>query len=464
MKQGGSLPDRLNDKSRQPRLLFVPRGRGRMNFSPVCTAIWPWAVLGFRPVSLSLVTLPIVEKWTCHNCSICCRGTTFLLSDDDLQQLRQQRWEEHPDFRGTRILVRVGLLGRRYRLNKRSDGSCIFLMDDGLCRIHKDYGEPAKPLVCRMFPYQLVPMDRTAVVTLRRYCPSVATDRGQPLVEQMATVRALAEQGHLAQQPTRPPPVVRGVPPSWDAFHMAAAAIERMMLDQRVPHVRRLVQTLEFCHLLGQCRLRRLTKGAFGELLPLLEKSAWAEAGRLFEFRRPPKRLAAMVFRQVALEYLRLHPRLHLKQSWAARWTMIRMAMGFARGKGSVPGIAPHFAPATFEALEEPLGHLAPDVLEPLNRYFETAAASRHYALLLRRGWPLIESFQALALTHPVALWLIRLGATGRDVQISDTVDAVGALDRGQGDPTLAGWRHRRRVASLVRLDELSRLIAWYAR
>jgi lysine-N-methylase len=60
---------------------------------------------------------------------------------------------------------------------------CIFLTEDNLCRIHRDLGESAKPLVCRLFPFQLVPLEDFAYVTLRQYCPSAAAERGRRLGE-----------------------------------------------------------------------------------------------------------------------------------------------------------------------------------------------------------------------------------------------------------------------------------------
>ena len=415
-------------------------------------------------MTLPLKTLPLVEKWSCHNCSICCRGTTFLLSDDDLEQLGQQRWHEHPDFRGRKILVRVGLWGRRYRLAKRPDGSCVFLTEQGLCRIHAEFGEPAKPLTCRMFPYQLVPMEKEAFVTLRRYCPSAAQGRGRPLDEQLDTVRELAAQGHLAEKPTVAPPVSPRAGRSWEAFEAVARVIQRIMLDQSRPHVRRLVHAVEFCQLLQQCRLDKLTRGKFGELLELLEKSAAAEAAQRFEVRRPPGRLGAMVFRQVALEYLHLHPRLHLVANWRARWTMIRMALGFARGRGHIPGIEPALGPATFEELENPLGHLPAEVLDPLGVYLETAAASRHYALLLRRPWPLAESFQALALAHAVALWLVRSAPPAARRKRSTWSTRWGRWTAGKAIPRWPAGATGGGSPRWPACTSLSRLIVWYAR
>src|SRR5687767_75390 len=127
---------------------------------------------------LPLKPLPIVERWSCHQCGVCCRGSIVPLSDDDLARLRAQGWQEHPDFRGTSVTVRESWLGQGQQLAHRADGSCVFLEPDGLCRIHKELGEGAKPLLCRLFPLQVVPRDGVAYLTLRRACPSAAADKG----------------------------------------------------------------------------------------------------------------------------------------------------------------------------------------------------------------------------------------------------------------------------------------------
>ena len=70
----------------------------------------------------------------------------------------------------------------------------------------------------------------------------------------------------------------------------------------------------------------------------------------------------------------------------------------------------------------------------------------------------------ALALSHAIAMWLVRLSCGPRPPQAEDVCGAVGAIDRGQTYAPLCGRRHRRRVGSLKRLGELPRLVAWYAR
>jgi hypothetical protein len=138
--------------------------------------------------------------------------------------------------------------------------------------------------------------------------------------------------------------------------------------------------------------------------------------------------------------------------------------IALARGKGRVPRIHPDVPETTFEALERPLGHLPEPVLRPITAYFEASAASGQYAVLGRRGWSIVESFRALAVSHPVALWMLRLVSIGRPPEQEDTVGVVAAIDRGQGYARLAGRGHRSRMANLAGLGELARLVAWYAR
>ena len=57
----------------------------------------------------------------------------------------------------TAIPARGWLWGKKWFLSHRPDGSCVFLSDQGRCRIHERHGYEAKPLPCRLFPFVLVP-------------------------------------------------------------------------------------------------------------------------------------------------------------------------------------------------------------------------------------------------------------------------------------------------------------------
>jgi len=404
------------------------------------------------------------ERWDCRGCGVCCRATIIRLNSDDVEQIRSQRWEEDPDYRGMKILVREGLFSGRYRLAQRANGNCVFYTDERRCRIHELHGLEAKPLVCQMFPFQLVSLDDSANVTLRRNCPTAAAEEGRALAEHLPAIRDMASRREKPLAPVRPPAITPGRRRDWPDAHRLFELLERRLLDHRFPLVRRVVHGLQCCRLLEMCKLKRLSGERFADLLAMLENSAIEQSAGLFADRRRPGRLPAMLFRQSALEYVRLHPKFIVEKSWSERGRLIRAAAAFGQGLGPVPQLHADFPSTTFEALEAPLGHLDAKVQRPLLGYFEAMIASRRHAVAARPRWAITESFRALALGYPTALWLLRLVCGGRKPAREDMIDIVGMLDRGETYAPLAGRRHRRRVRWMARHSELARLAVWYAR
>ena len=415
-------------------------------------------------MSLPIRLPPVLERYDCHGCGDCCRGTIIALRNDDLERIRAQRWEEDPEYRDMRIFVRSGLVKKRFQLVKRSDGTCIFLTPENCCRIHERFGESAKPLICQMAPLQLVPLGEFAHLTVRRYCRSAARDDGRPLAEHVEALTGLANRNDAWPKIAGPPPIARRQRRPWPETMIVVEALSRLMLDARYPLVRRLAHGLEFCSLLEPCRFDRLDAPRLAELVEMLEESAVAEARDLFHRRLAPGARAMRLFRQTLMECLRLHPKFVPQPTWAERWRTIKAAVAFARGKGAVPLWRFPFAPATFESLERPLGHLDEAVLRPLNLFFESLVASFRYAVLNRPGWPVVESFRAAALSYAIGMWTLRLASGERPPSVEDAVEVAMLLDRVQVYVPLAGRRHRLRVRFLSRRRELARLAVWYAR
>lgn len=416
------------------------------------------------PVSLPIKTLPILERWDCASCGNCCRGSVIPLSDEDLKRLASQRWHEHSDFESVQTVVRPGWFGKRHQLAQRADGSCVFLTADNRCRIHAEHGSDAKPLVCQMYPLQLVPHEKRAVLTLRRSCPSAAGDAGSAVQDHLAAVRRLAKQGNLLDKAIRAPAITRVYRGSWSEALLVASAIERVMTDERYPLVRRLVHGVRFCTLLDQCRLKRFEKNQLPELIEVLEDGCRQEVGDLFADRQAPQSAIAMLFRQTAAEYLRLHSGYRVTASWRERWRLARAAIAIAHGRGLAPAFHSSLPAVTFEALEQPLGHLSPEMQQPFVRLYEANTSSLQYAIAARPGWPIVASFRAFALAYPVALWMLRWCSHGREPTRADAIEMVTIIDRGQGHEPLTGSHHRRRVSMIARSGELERMIVWYAR
>jgi lysine-N-methylase len=404
-----------------------------------------------------LRTLPIIERWDCHHCTACCRETTIPLSPDDLEQLKEQRWDQHPLYRDVTI-VRRSWFGTGPILAHQTDGSCVFLTDAGRCRIHEVFGPDAKPFACRLFPLQVVTTDREVRATVLRSCPSAAADHGRPLEQHLTFLERLLRDKLTHRSPPITPPIVRRIARSWDDFYRVTAAIERLLVDNRLPLVRRLVHALRFCDLLQQCKWNRVSSDAFPELVGMLAKSAANDAGELFQNRQPPSPRAARLFRRLGAHFIRCFPGDQPTRTLVDHWRVFRLSGQLARSATELPALHLRFHAITVDQLERPLGSLPPDVLQPLTRFFESHATSKRYALANPR-FPLVDSVRRLAFTYPMSLWMLRWLVHEREPTAEDMVQIVVALERGLALPAL-----NRAAGYLAESGELERLVAWYGR
>ncbi|MFZ5828638.1 MAG: hypothetical protein ACOY3P_01050, partial [Planctomycetota bacterium] len=80
------------------------------------------------------------------------------------------------------------------------------------------------------------------------------------------------------------------------------------------------------------------------------------------------------------------------------------------------------------------------------------------------QGWSVAESLRFLTASYAVALWLLRLSSGEQVPTRENAIDAVAAIDRGQGFALFTSARHRRRLNLLARNGELERLVIWFAR
>jgi lysine-N-methylase len=158
-------------------------------------------------MTLPIRHLPVVQNWDCHASGDCCRqGYIVSLTEEERKRIETQGWDPDRDLGGLAPTVREGMLGRRrWRLGQRADGACVFLGDNGRCRIHERFGYDAKPLPCRLFPFILIPAGKEWRVGMRYACPSAAANLGRPLAEHDPALNAFADelvrQAGLAPRP-----------------------------------------------------------------------------------------------------------------------------------------------------------------------------------------------------------------------------------------------------------------------
>ena len=109
------------------------------------------------------------------------------LTDTDLQKLHEQGWKERL---GQEYVVQFR--GHSW-LKQTDDGACVFLGDNGLCKVHAEFGLEAKPLACQFFPFMLSPNVRDTHVGISFACGSVVASKGAELESHRGDVRRMSE-------------------------------------------------------------------------------------------------------------------------------------------------------------------------------------------------------------------------------------------------------------------------------
>ncbi|TWT91347.1 YkgJ family cysteine cluster protein [Neorhodopirellula pilleata] len=415
-------------------------------------------------MSLPIVTLKNDEQWDCHQCGFCCRGSIVPLSKEDEERLRSQNWQDEPDYQKLRFMVPHRRAASSFRLAHRDDGTCVFLNEDGRCRIHAKFGLEAKPTTCRVFPMQLIPHEKHAVLTYRRACPSAAADRGTDAKQNLPLIKRLVKDGWLKAEPINPPALKSGESRDWKTIRAVLEIVGEVLRDERYPPVRRLVHALQFSHNMEAAKTRSLSNDKVVELAHTLAEWMPEESRPFFEERKSPTTISKVMFRLAALSCARLHPLYRQTATWSARAELVQTSWRCCRGTGQLPRFDNVFPAARFEELENPIGLKRPEIYIPLNRLIETSSESFLYAIANRAGWSVSDSIRGLALLFPIGMWMLRWSSCGREPTVDDMLNIVVALDRSQGYQPLSGPLQRWRLSMLSLNGELERLVVWYAR
>ena len=127
------------------------------------------------------------QKYSCHGCGSCCRDFTVQLTRADLQKLHEQGWKERL---GQEYVVKFR--GHSW-LKQKDNGACVFLGDNGLCKVHAEFGLEAKPLACQFFPFMLSPNVRDTHIGISFACGSVVASKGAQLESHRGDVRRMSE-------------------------------------------------------------------------------------------------------------------------------------------------------------------------------------------------------------------------------------------------------------------------------
>ena len=411
---------------------------------------------------MSHLLLPAGQNWSCHRCTDCCRHHVIEISASEKERIEQLPWEAGDPLRDK---TSAASYGGGYRLVHGTDGACIFLGEDGLCRIHSKFGGAAKPLACRIFPYALHPAGKSIAVSLRFSCPSVTANNGRPLGEQVQEVREIARWVVPPNTDSIPAPaILDDGSPLWPDFSRFVKHLARFFSNTKETMSQQLLNALRWVELIEKAQFSQITGEGADEILGVLAEAAREQAAGGSE---SPSRIGRSQFRTLVYEYARKDTVRDLNIGLGRRLKRVWAALRFSRGAGLIPALSPEWREVPFELLEKPFG-VPDEVQELMRRYFRVKIEGLHFCGLPYYNLPLVEGFRHLALVFPAALFLARWRAAtqGRSrMELSDAAFALSRIDHHHGySPGLGTSNARRRVRLLVRNGDLGKLIGWYAR
>ncbi len=424
-------------------------------------------------MTLPIRHLPVVQNWDCHACGNCCTDYWVPVSPEERQRIAAQGWADHPDFRGIKLFVPYGPWWRRkYRLNQREGDRCIFLSDQGLCRIHAQFGSEAKPFPCRLYPYILVPVGNHYRVGVRFACPSAVANKGRPLTAQAEELKEYAQQlehwdRDLSRQPGAaelPPPPLQGrqtIP--WSDLEILVEALLGLLGDRGVPLSRRLLRCLALGRLCRTLQFDKVTGPRLRELLNLVLREVAIETDREAKAMPPPGWIGRILFRTFVSIYLRKDQGTRRGVRTRGRLSLMLAMWRMMRGKGRLPPLQAGLPDKTFADFEVPFGPLSPSAEELLERYYLIKVESMQFCGRTNFDLSFWEGFDSLALTFPLMRWLAR---GYRDRGPLEAVEhAVRVVDENYSySPLLDTFRQRLALRILSFRKELDRLIVWYDR
>lgn len=420
-----------------------------------------------NPAKLPRLHLAIVPNYDCHSCGGCCKKYDVAVTEAERARIASQGWDRDPAMAGVELFHPAEPhLSERFRLNQRPDGSCVFLNERGLCRIHERFGPEAKPLPCRMYPFAFVPAGDHWRIGIRFACPSVAANKGRPAEahrEELEQYLALMiERGE--GDPTRyPPPAFKaGRVIDWPELFVLTDTVVSLLRNQGEPLQRRLRKVLAFLRLNEQTDFSSLRGEALRQHLQVLSSTLHElvpdDPGQL----APPSFLGRLLFRQFLAAYLRRDTGSDRGLGKRGFFGRAGSVWRFLRGKGAVPRVHAVLPEITFEQVEQLAGDAAA-ADEALERYYVTKVGSLQFAGRANFGLSFLDGLRSLLLTFPLIHWVRRaLTAAGVEAAVEK---AISTIDNPFGyHRLLAGKGQVLCLQILGDQGELDRLIAWYGR
>jgi lysine-N-methylase len=372
-----------------------------------------------------------------------------MLGPGELERLRALDWNgSAPDLLG---IAPAEPRGRRTALARRPDGACIYLGSDNQCRIHGQFGEAAKPLMCRLYPFGFAAVGGRIAVDVSFSCRAVSEGLGEPLSRRTPEWLRLLEESSLGE--TRHAFSKKYSISGellWELEHQLVA----LLSDESLSLLDRVRATFDFNRLATTSdpgtEAARVLREAIAKGLPkqirerpfVPGEERMDQTGRAVFFH-----LLYLTVNPTPDEILALPAGAKVKE--AAR--RVQAADGY-RFEGAHPFLDNRESSATFREVERisagPL--LSGPSAEQLARYLKAKILGQRFLQEGEASIPFVEAVPRLLLQVPIAVWTAKALAAERgapSVAGEDLRRALRLVDRSYGQIPLAALPPKARKA-----------------
>ena len=389
---------------------------------------------------MSKTSLPILvpgmpwQKYSCHGCGDCCRDFTVQLRDRDLKKLASQGWSEKigipitQTFRGSSYLAR------------QDDGACIFLDDEGLCRIHAEFGFEEKPIACQVFPFNIAPDSSSIRVGVNFLCKSVQQNRGAGLESHRKDLKRFVHSLPELNQPTADPPLTSDInSASRKEIDALVGRADTWLCGSAIDLPTRLDGLAFIATCLGEATLKEVRQERFVELVDTLF-SVLPDELHLQPIESATRRQQGLLRQAV---FTRTEdPRIDSTRGrLSAVLSQLMRSRSMRRGRGCTPHLTPALPEgvdfrtiegvASFDESPE-----ADSISELWLRYIRASLFSGRLWGSAYYGWSVVDGLQALILNLACISWLAKLSSASEHRPVALLKDyqlAIGRVDRQVG-------------------------------
>jgi len=407
-----------------------------------------------------------MQNWDCHSCTDCCR-IEAVITDEEKHRIEALDLADDPEVAPKPWFKPVGRGSKNWRLTHRPDGGCVFLTSGNRCRLQERFGADAKPFVCRLFPFVLIPAGDHWRVGMRFSCPSAAANLGRPVADaekDLVHLSRLLEHHVGRSAESAPPPLVQaGEQLSWPDLCRVVQVLLEIVQDRRDRLERRLRKCLAVARVCSKTKLDRLQGDRLSKYLQAVRNGVEAEVPRAAVDLPPPDRLLGrLLFRALLRIFASRDRDVYGASSIRRRLGRVLAAWRFVRGRGPVPRVNEFLPETSFEEVERSSG-MPPEVDETLERYYVVKLNSLQFCGPPNFGLPLWNGLESLVLTLPMILWLGR--ALSGPSPVKAVQQAIQLVDDHFGGNPMLGFPHIQfLVRTLAEHGELEKLVAWYSR